>query len=345
MIDLRDRATYIGASEVAALCGVSKFKTPVQLWQEKTGQAPRDEVTSEAARWGQRFERPILEAAIELLGLDPVDVTDANYNPNHPESVLDSALQVARESGKVLVIYNLRMQHPTVRFLAAEVDALLVFPDGSKWIIDAKRTGKADDWFPEGDDEPVAPIYYEPQFRIQMDTYKADAHFAAVLPSQTWGRGFFLCETKADADKTKILIQDVCEFWDRVKSGTAPDPLTYEEASIVWPANRAHYVAPTEYALEQIRKFEKAKADKKDAEARESDAKLKLAKIIGDAEGIAEVASFGKAAVLCSWKTQTSNRVDLKELRNRFPEAAAACTRPSSSRVMRVPAAAKAGAK
>lgn len=37
---LEGRKKYIGGSDVAALLGMSKYKTPYQLWLEKTGQSP-----------------------------------------------------------------------------------------------------------------------------------------------------------------------------------------------------------------------------------------------------------------------------------------------------------------
>ena len=52
---LEYRKQGIGGSDAAVACGISRYKSPVELWLEKTGQLPNQEA-GEAAYWGTQLE-------------------------------------------------------------------------------------------------------------------------------------------------------------------------------------------------------------------------------------------------------------------------------------------------
>ena len=52
---LERRKDGIGGSDAAVVCGVSRYKSPVELWMEKTGQLPAQEA-GDAAYWGHQLE-------------------------------------------------------------------------------------------------------------------------------------------------------------------------------------------------------------------------------------------------------------------------------------------------
>ena len=51
---LEYRKTGIGGSDASVVCGINKYKFPVELWLEKTGQLPYQEA-GEAAYWGTQL--------------------------------------------------------------------------------------------------------------------------------------------------------------------------------------------------------------------------------------------------------------------------------------------------
>lgn len=57
---LEYRKLGIGGSDASVVCGISRYKSPVELWMEKTNQLPQQEA-GEAPYWGT-----ILEAIIIL---------------------------------------------------------------------------------------------------------------------------------------------------------------------------------------------------------------------------------------------------------------------------------------
>lgn len=72
-----NRMGFIGGSDVAAILGVSPFKTPHELWLQKTGRAPREEVTPEQQKRfdrGHRLEPVVLQMLIDRLQDDGHEV-------------------------------------------------------------------------------------------------------------------------------------------------------------------------------------------------------------------------------------------------------------------------------
>lgn len=61
-----DRKTFLGASEIAAVLGLSPWKSPLEVWSEKRGIASQP--GNQAMRVGQVLERPILEHLYEAQG-------------------------------------------------------------------------------------------------------------------------------------------------------------------------------------------------------------------------------------------------------------------------------------
>ena len=57
---LEYRKLGIGGSDASVVCGISRYKSPVELWMDKTGQLPAQE-TGESAYWGTQLE-PIVRA-------------------------------------------------------------------------------------------------------------------------------------------------------------------------------------------------------------------------------------------------------------------------------------------
>lgn len=52
---LLHRRNGIGGSDLAAICGISKWRTPMHVYLEKLGETPEEQM-GEAAEWGTRLE-------------------------------------------------------------------------------------------------------------------------------------------------------------------------------------------------------------------------------------------------------------------------------------------------
>jgi len=95
--DIRaERRLGIGGSDVAAICGISQWKSPLDVWREKVLD---DAVTeTEAMRWGRRLEPVVLAAYAEETGATmlPVEPMRDGIFSARPDALaeLDGAVRV-----------------------------------------------------------------------------------------------------------------------------------------------------------------------------------------------------------------------------------------------------------
>ena len=91
---LEDRKTAVTGTDVAAILGLSRFSSPIQVYLDKKGLATVTE--NEAMRWGKRLERPILEAYAEAqqVGITFADSYTLHRVPGFP--LLGASLDAVR---------------------------------------------------------------------------------------------------------------------------------------------------------------------------------------------------------------------------------------------------------
>ncbi|MEM4167547.1 MAG: YqaJ viral recombinase family protein [Candidatus Caldarchaeum sp.] len=89
-----DRTKFVGASDVPAILGISRFKTPFEVWAEKTGRLAYESKDSLAAKVGKALEPLVLKWAETRLGtLKPVDTGFAVQDTPivaHPDALTES---------------------------------------------------------------------------------------------------------------------------------------------------------------------------------------------------------------------------------------------------------------
>lgn len=140
---LKNRQTGIGGSDVAAILGLSKWKSPLDVYNDKLEENPVEE-SNPSIEWGNRLE-PVIRQ------------------------------KYADATGKTVTIPNQTFRHPDHPFMIANVDGLL--PDGSVLEIKTARTGA--EWGEEGTDE--IPEYYLTQVQHYMAVLGAKRCDIAVL--------------------------------------------------------------------------------------------------------------------------------------------------------------------
>lgn len=114
---LRYRKQGIGGSDVASLLGISKWKSEIELWLDKTNQTNEPPIENEAMTWGTIME-PIIR--------------------NH----------FAEVTGKTVVELKAMLQHPEYPFMLADVDGVTVDDAGNPAILEIKTASeyKRSEW-------------------------------------------------------------------------------------------------------------------------------------------------------------------------------------------------------
>lgn len=81
---LLDRRKGIGGSDVATILGLNKWKSPYQLWLEKTGQIGLEHTESEPAYWGNVLEEVVAKEFQERTGKKVRRRNQVFEHPLHP---------------------------------------------------------------------------------------------------------------------------------------------------------------------------------------------------------------------------------------------------------------------
>ena len=133
---LKARTTGIGGSDVAAILGLSKWKTPLQVYQEKRGElAPQDD--NDAMRWG-RYLEPVVRQAY------------------------------ADETGREVRVPTDMVRHPLYAHMLANLDG---FTDDRR-VFEAKTARTGEGWGEPGSDEIPHPYLLQVQHYMEVTGFE-----------------------------------------------------------------------------------------------------------------------------------------------------------------------------
>lgn len=195
-LTLRQRG--IGGSDAAAIMGLNQYKSPIDVFLEKT--TPVTESADNAyTRWGKRLEAVIRDAFTEETGIAILT----------PQTMFQS------------------VSHP---FMLASVDGLGTDERGDLFILECKNTTRRDLW--QGEDVPLS---YLIQLLHYLSVTGAKYGRFAVLAN---GHDFFITPPiHRDESVLASLIEKETFFWQEyVEKQTLP-PIT-EAAADVEAASR-----------------------------------------------------------------------------------------------------------
>jgi putative phage-type endonuclease len=274
------RSKGIGGSDASIVCGVNRYKSPVELWMEKTGMIEPAEA-GEASYWGTIME-PIIRKEFEKVS--GFEVTTAQYI----------------------------FQHPDYDFMLANIDGIVHHPVLGDCIFEAKTSSsyRADEW-----DDSI-PEEYMMQVQHYMAVTGFPAAFIAVLIG---GNTFKWKMVERDNELIEIMVLLEKNFWNHVTSNTPP-PIDGSDASTdllnrLYPsAFPKTLIMLPEEANELIVQYEEASEQEKKIAELKNEAANKLKQMLGTHE----TGMVGKRVI--SWKTISVERFDTKQFKNDHPD-------------------------
>ena len=225
----------------------------------------------------------------------------------------------SRSGLRAILRANLWM-HPNYEWARATTDAIAAEHTDPLAVVEAKTDGS---W---GWDE--IPIHYQAQGQWQM---LVTGLGVAIFPVLHQGRRLEVYELEADKADQLYLFEKVKSFWfDHVVAEKAPpiDGAANRLLARIWPD---HTEVEVEVDGSAVRKLAGVKAEIKRLEGEQEDleAAIKL-QLANAAVGLAD------GQVVCTWKTQTANRLDIKRLRAEKPDIAREFTSAGTNRVFRL---------
>ena len=289
---LKWRKRGIGGSDVASLLGISKWKSEIELWLDKTNQTNESPVENEAMQWGTIME-PIIR--------------------NH----------FAKVTGKAVVELKAMLQHPEYPFMLADVDGVTVDDDGNPAILEIKTASeyKRSEW-----DEGV-PVFYQTQIQHYLCVTGIKKAYCAVLIG---GSSFRICELDADEELQAILIAVEKNFWNKVQNMIRPEMDGSDAAKnlldSLYRGGVAEQIVMPEEAIEYVDAYVEACVEEENAKAKKQEASNRMKEIMGDYE---KATCLGHSI---SWKSVSTERLDTKALKENEPEIYAKYVKTSMSR-------------
>lgn len=210
---LEARRTGIGGSDVAAILGISPYRSPLDVYLDKIGEA-QPLPDSEPMYWGRRLEDVVAHEWQERTGRKVQRVTSMIRNHDQPWMLanIDRAIVA-----------------PGSRARLDNAGRLL----GAEGLIECKTASAyaAQDW--QGlDGSDALPVYYAAQGMWYLAVTGLDVcEFAALIG----GQKFVQRRVERDADTIRGMVEQVSEFWHRhVVAGLPPEPRTAADAARLW---------------------------------------------------------------------------------------------------------------
>ena len=277
---LRYRKLGIGGSDVAAIAGISKWQSEIELWLNKTNQINEPPIENEAMQWGTIMEPIIRNHFIEVTGKPVVEV----------KAIL---------------------QHPEYPFMLADVDGVTVDDEGNLAILEIKIASefKRSEW-----DEGV-PTYYQTQVQHYLCVTGIQKAYVAVLIG---GNSFRILEVEADTELQAMLIALEQNFWNKVQNMIRPDmdgsDAAKELLDKLYHGGIAEEIILPEDAIEYIDLYIEACAEEDNAKAKKQEASNRLKGFMKDYD---KASCIGHTV---SWKAINSERLDTKALKEQEPE-------------------------
>lgn len=179
---LKERQCGIGGSDVGAILGVNKYKTPFEVYLEKTETISEVKEQSEAAYWGDQFEEVVAKEFEKRTGL-----------------------KVRRD--------RKHYKHKEYPFMVANIDRRVV---GQNAILECKTANQY--LLKEWEDEEI-PASYLLQVQHYICVTNADKAYIACLIG---GQKFIWKEIKRDDELIEIIIKAEKDFWKLVEDKTPP---------------------------------------------------------------------------------------------------------------------------
>ena len=169
-----ERQRFIGGTDIAGILGLSRWKTPLSVWAEKTGQFVAKDEPSLQKTLGNRLEEVVAELFTEKTGLK---------------------VQRANE----------RRIHPKYPMFAAQIDRLVV---GTDDLLECKTASawKAKEW---AEDEIPAEYICQVMWQLACSGRKR-GHIAALIGNED----FRVKIIERDQAMIDEMVRRAKSFWD-----------------------------------------------------------------------------------------------------------------------------------
>lgn len=242
------RKAGIGGSDCAAAIGLSRWKSPFQLWSEKTDRIIPTKAT-EACYWGSLME-PILRA--EFIKRTNLEVHECPFFLRSKEH----------------------------KHMLANIDGYVKNEDGSFSVLEIKTANAyaVQDW------QDGLPIEYFAQIMHYMVVTGMSSAYVAVLLG---GNEFKIQKYDRDEEMIQHIIQMEEHFWFEYMLKDTPPEATAKDNEVLgqlYPKSEAKAIEMPTKAREVLADYEKAAKNVAIAKEKKEEAEAKLKLMLAESE-------------------------------------------------------------
>lgn len=264
------RTGFIGASDTAAILGLSPYSTARDVWNSKQpGAEPIEE--NRFMTWGKRLESVV------------ADWGQVDY----PE------LGVLKPSPGLLVSTDYPFIAATPdreNEINGEVTALTEIKTGSEYT--------KSNWFGEFDKTPTAPLYYEVQLQQQLWVRGFDHGFLLAL----LGGNHLLAPRLVHADQSfiAIMLDELAAWHDKYILGQTPPPATrFDDLKAMFPGVNDRKIDASPEILAKVEKRNRLQPRLSLGKKYDDGLKGDIMAFMGDAT---ELINPGTGATVVTWR-------------------------------------------
>ena len=289
-----DRSKYIGGSDIGAILGLSRFKTPLEVWMEKTGKETK-KVDSLPLRFGSYAEEFVASEYSRATGFELL----------HDESIY---------------------LHPQHSFMSAHIDRFILGDEEGlppTRILECKTANpfSSSDWGEAGSDQ--VPMSYLCQCVWYMAITGIDKTDLAVLFGNS---DFRIYEIARDQALEELVIAKAITFWNEHVLKDIPPPATSEQdcQTLFSKGDPAKSIEAKQETLELTKRFQLLNSEIDFLEEEISSIK----QTIMSQMGAAELLTY-QGKTLATWKApKPSFRLDSKRFEFEHPDLASSYKLP-----------------
>jgi putative phage-type endonuclease len=242
-----ERKLGIGGSDMPIILGLSKYKTPYQLYLEKKDIISSGEEMSPVQYWGNRLEAIIRD-----------EFADRN---------------------NVLIQTPDTLTHPFYDFMRANIDGWIV-----EWnaVLEVKCSTQfmVNEWGEDGSD--YIPMAYLAQVAHYCSVTNADSAYIAVLIG---GHDYRQYKYVRDTELEKTIIQAASGFWEAVQKDLPPPPTNAIDLKLMFPRHIPEKSISVSNGIDShLKNLLDTKAKMKELQAIEEESRFKIMQYMEDNE-------------------------------------------------------------
>ena len=282
-----DRSKYLGGSDIGAILGLSRFRSPLEVWMEKTGTEVKP-LDSLPLRFGSFAESFVASEYSRSTGFDLI----------HDESIY---------------------VHPEYSFMSAHIDRFVL--EGGACaptrILECKTANpfSLGDWGEVGSDE--VPLTYLCQCLWYMAITDLNRIDLAVLFGNS---DFRIYEINRDLELESTILQKASFFWNEYVLKDVPPP-AQSEADCQTLFSKGDPAKSVEAHSETLELRKRLALLNNEIDSREEEISA-IKQNIMNQMGAAETLTY-QGKVLATWKApKPSYRLDSKRLELEHPQIA-----------------------